>query len=342
MRKKILILLLIIVILVFAGCANSASKNPDALSKKKVPIQEEAASSDSKEPLSQSKKAELGSAADKELSFCQDKANDKVRRSCYKYLALKYHKSDYCIKDDFSCFESLAYLMKDEKLCDRLSAELNKEFGAQVSAKDLCLMGVATKGIDLRNCDKISDIKLVQQCKQLLSQVIDCSTSNYTDACYIQQATSELKVDKCEKIGSSPIQKRCKDQINYVSAVYSNSVSECNLVEDINLKNKCIGEIAVLNNDNELCLQTTENYQNTCYQTFALGRFDLESCNNMVPREKITKLQAEQERDQCFILLALGRTLGDVPCKYVMNQERKESCIKELSDTRPLVRAATP
>ncbi len=341
MRKKILILLLILAILVFAGCTNSASKKTDTLSKNKVPIQEDA-TPNLNDPLSQSTKAELGSADDKELSFCQNKGDDRVRRSCYKYLAFKYHTTKYCIKDDGSCFESLAYLMKDEKLCDKLSAELNEEFGAQVSAKDICLMGVATQGINIKICDKISDIRIVQQCKELISPAMDCSTSNYTDVCYIQQATSESKADKCEKIGSSLMQKRCKDQVNYISAVYSNSIADCNLIEDINLKNRCIGDIAVLNNDNDLCLQTTENYQNTCYQTFASSRSDLESCNNIIPRGEITKLQAEQERDQCFIFLALGRTMGDVPCKYVMNQERKESCIKELSDTRPLVRAATP
>ena len=341
MRKKIFILLLVLVILVFAGCANSTSKKSDVVSKK-VAIQEAAATSNLKEPLSDSKKTEFENADDKELAFCQNKVNDYVRKSCYKYLALKYHISDYCIKDDGSCFESLAYLMKNEKLCEKLSAELNKEWGAQVSARDLCLRGVATKGINIKVCDKISDIRIVQQCKELLSQAIDCSISNYTDACYVQQATSELKVDKCEKIDSPSIQKICKDQVNSFSAVYTNSMIDCNLVEDISLKNNCIKELAILNNDNGLCTQTSENYQNTCYLTFALGRSDLESCNNIIPRGKITKLQAEQERDQCFILLALGRTMGDIPCKYVMNQERKESCIKELRDTNPLVRVATP
>lgn len=263
-------------------------------------------------------------ATEEELSACREETNDKVKRKCNRYLALKTHNSIYCIKDDFICLSTLAELIKDETLCEKLP-EGNFPTSS-VSEKDLCIMTVASKATDIEICEKISQESVIVQCKQLLNQVLDCETAQNKEACYAQQAISEFDANKCEEIEDPTVNKACKNQVRYASAVFNNDITKCNLISDINLENKCIGELAVLNDDTGICLKSSEGYQNLCLFTFARSRLSLKACDEIDIRAGVTKLQAQQAKDQCFVSLAQGRTFGDEPCEMVVDPKKRESC----------------
>ena len=139
---------------------------------------------------------------------------------------------------------------------------------------------------------------------------------------------SGLNPEIYKKIETPLTHKLCKDQANYFGAIFNNEFAKCNLIEDASFKNKCATELAVLNGDTKICLQTTENYQNICYETFALSRLDLETCNNIKPIAEITKLQAEALKDECFGLLAISRNFGEKPCNMIINPQKREGCLK--------------
>jgi hypothetical protein len=211
-----------------------------------------------------------------ELKYCNNIDKESLKRLCVSVVAESKLNEDICLgieseRRDF-CYESVAVAKGDQKPCENVKHESNKQE---------CYLKVAKEREDTTVCERISDEQVQKSC------------NNWRN---FKEAITNDEEEKCELV-KDDFNLDISSSLCYISiAVAKNEASICNNIKDYSYKNSCYVKLFKATKDEGLCLGINDkSSKNLCLKEAAKEKRDERICE---------KIEGKGYKDECYTELA--------------------------------------
>ncbi|MCC7552349.1 hypothetical protein KO317_01640 [Candidatus Micrarchaeota archaeon] len=184
----------------------------------------------------------------------------KNKEQCY--LAPNNNAKDKCLAD-------YAWHTKDESLCRKITQE-NSQW------KKHCYLAIAVTEMDCKKCnfDTLGQSSEKDECRREYARLTgdtscctDLWSKSWENDCYRQAAFDNNNPSLCNGITNHYHRWQCYQGV--FNSGNPKEIEECRNISDLEWEGRCIINIAVLQNNSEICEEITTNQEkDNCYLKF--------------------------------------------------------------------------